>query len=336
MYSPKSYIKSVLVLTMLMFCHLSLADGHGHSKTMIQGIPISHATESEMHQIKAGMAAIENGKSTAARKIFTNLLDNNEKLVIAYIGLMQSANNAEDFFAAVRGALKVDGITDAERMIVDINHSYMEGNATKRMKLSEKLVEKFPESYRAWVIRGNTLQDQDRVEDSRKAFSKAMKLTNTNTDAFTFAANSYMFFEPKNFDKAQKIMAMAVDNAPANASSFILIGDIHRAKNELKNAVNNYELASYLAPDNAVAHMKRGHANTFLGNYDEARDDYAMAGEVAMPGEPVSYGNYAAFTYLYEGNPEKSHEALETWLTKLDKHDMTKEDRILAKQFTIR
>jgi tetratricopeptide (TPR) repeat protein len=62
-------------------------------------------------------------------------------------------------------------------------------------------------------------------------------------------------------------------------------------------------------PSLAMVFYKRGHVNSFLGNYEKARADYERAGK--LDATQINSRNFIAFTNLYQGQPSKAIQSLQ-------------------------
>jgi tetratricopeptide (TPR) repeat protein len=67
-----------------------------------------------------------------------------------------------------------------------------------------------------------------------------------------------------------------------------------------------------------AAGLKKGHINSFLGNYDEARADYDRAIAATENINKTSYGNFRALTYLYAGQPKVAIKELQRLVDSAD------------------
>ncbi len=61
----------------------------------------------------------------------------------------------------------------------------------------------------------------------------------------------------------------------------------------------------------SVASLKKGHINSFLGNFDEARTDYDKGIAGAEDVNKINYANFRAFTYVHAGQPAVAIQELE-------------------------
>ncbi|MER3470879.1 MAG: hypothetical protein C4330_05970 [Chitinophagaceae bacterium] len=85
---------------------------------------------------------------------------------------------------------------------------------------------------------------------------------------------------------------------PTNGG-YVLLADTYRAQNNLQKAKEAYIKAVNTDGNHPVAYYKRGHAFTFLGDYEKARADYQKDG--SLDDDKALSISSAAFTYLYEG-----------------------------------
>jgi tetratricopeptide (TPR) repeat protein len=140
-----------------------------------------------------------------------------------------------------------------------------------------------------------------------------------------------MFIQPKDFDKAQEMFAEAAKIGPQYAFNHINLGDAYRAQGNFESAAGAYSKAIELDSENFIAYSKRGHVNSFLGNYEEARADYQASRQYN------EYGNqgytFEAFTYLHAGEVDKSLEWLEAQAQGLDESGLD-ESRIKSGKFS--
>ena len=78
---------------------------------------------------------------------------------------------------------------------------------------------------------------------------------------------SYIFDRPVDFVKGESFMLKASQLDPTNDYAHINLGDAHSAIQSLDKASNDYETASLINPNNAVAFVKKGHVDSFIGDF---------------------------------------------------------------------
>ena len=91
--------------------------------------------------------------------------------------------------------------------------------------------------------------------------------------------NTYLFFDPKDFKKAEKNGLKAVKLAPSSPGIEIALGDCYRVEKELEKARDCNSKAIILDPNSPDAYYKKGNASTFLRNLDEARQNFMDGGK---------------------------------------------------------
>jgi tetratricopeptide (TPR) repeat protein len=82
----------------------------------------------------------------------------------------------------------------------------------------------------------------------------------------------------------------------------IALGDCYRAENELEKARDCYTKAIQLDPNSPDAYYKKGNADTFLGNMDDARQNFMNGGKYDQSASGAI--PFIAYTYLYSGDPK--------------------------------
>jgi tetratricopeptide (TPR) repeat protein len=84
---------------------------------------------------------------------------------------------------------------------------------------------------------------------------------------------------------------------------------------------------------NAGAFQQRGHVNSFLGKFEEARADYDKAISLGDPGEKATYPVYRAFVNIYAGQPAAAEQELDKLVLAIDAMDLP--DKANAKIFAL-
>ncbi|MGX5201239.1 tetratricopeptide repeat protein [Aliikangiella sp. IMCC44632] len=330
----KSLINRILAIFIIVACcfiPVSIA-----SPIELKGIPVSQVSPQQLIDVKAGFEALNQNKRMVANRIFTQLTKENPRAPINWIGLSHSATSLEQFNYAVEQASQLAKTsTEAEKLMIEMEQTYIANDAKARLSITEKLIKKYPQSSFAWEARGHSLADANQNVAARDAFSKAGELSPYDISPNLALGNNYLFKTPKDFAKAEQHFIKVVEIQPANFWGHISLGDAHRAQNNFSAALRDYSRALYLDPQNGSGLTKRGHVNTFLGNYKQARVDYDKAIQVAEPNMANYLANYKTFTHLYQGLPNETIKELQTVARNIDKSPVENHQKTQAKLFTM-
>lgn len=268
-------------------------------------VPISSNSDEAIKELVAGLAIYDQGNGQKARPYFEKALALDPDFVSAQMYRAYTSNSSKDWsenrdkFLAMR-----DKANDAEKIMMDIVQADMEDDDVKELALSKQLVEKYPNSARAYENLAGSYNSVNETDKARESLAKAMELNPDYTSAISNLGISYLFISPKDFTKAQEYLAKVVEMIPESSRAHIDLGDSYRAQNNLEKALASYVKASELDPEDQVALSKAGHANSFLGNFDAARKNFQDSRAVSEFGTG-SY-NFEAYTYIYEGDHKKA------------------------------
>src|SRR5205823_7860891 len=83
-------------------------------------------------------------------------------------------------------------------------------------------------------------------------------------------------------------------------------------------AREEYARGHQLNPRDAILLVKRGHANTLLGNYAAARADYDSAIAVGRANEKAAYAPFRAYVSGYAGEPGAAIDELNRLVASVD------------------
>ncbi len=299
-------------------------------------IPVMEATNMAKADFEAGMYAMDVGRVNDANKLFRAAAEKDPDFGSAYLYIANTANSWEEFKAAMDKAVAAkDGMSDGEKMLVDINMTAFTNDADESLRLAQELVELYPASPRAWLTLGYNLQGLNRHEEARTAWIKSVDLDPAFIAGHSALAVSYLFNDPKDYAIAEAHINQAIELAPREAGPHIAMGDLRRAQQDLMGCRESYRKATEVDPTSAVAFSKSGHPNSFLGYYDEARSDFDQASALAEGAAKVTWLNFKAYVHLFEGNPAAAIEELGTVLEAIDGLDIPEDEINGAKIFVL-
>jgi tetratricopeptide (TPR) repeat protein len=328
----KNFSKSISILMVAMLFVFAASQSQETTKAHYpeNEIPISSNSDEAVQELLIGLAIYDQGNGQNARLHFERALELDPDFVSAQMYRAYTSNSIKDWsvnrdkFLAMR-----DRANDAEIIMMDIVLTNMEDDEMKKLELSKQLVAKYPRSARAQDNLAGSYNSMNKTKQARDHWTKAAELNPEFTPAISNLGASYMFTSPKDFNKAEKYMTKVVEITPMSSRAHIDLGDTYRAQNDLEKALTSYIKAGEVDPKDEVAFSKAGHANSFLGKYDDARKNFQDARAVSEFGTN-SY-DFEAFTYLYEGDHEKALSFLMNAADEVGRSNIPESNKTLVK-----
>jgi tetratricopeptide (TPR) repeat protein len=281
------------------------------SVTRVDEIPITTASTSARTHFTVGEKLLDAGRPREAREHFRIAVDQDPTFAYGWLNLAFSAPSTQEFKEELdRAAQNLANKSEGERLRVEIARTFLDNNAERRLELAQTLTRTYPNSPRAWIVLGNAQGALNRHGMARESYGRAIALDPTMFLAQTAQGFSYLFSEPRDLTRAKQHMEQAIAANPAEAKGYEFLGDVNRAMNQLEDARAAYTRATERDPKLAVAVLKKGHINSFLGNYTEARSAYDAAIADGKEADKVTYGVYRAFANVHAGQPKAAVEEL--------------------------
>jgi tetratricopeptide (TPR) repeat protein len=273
----------------------------GAKKDKITDIPVTTQSSDASDAFHQGLVALDQNDNQQARAFFLKAIEKDPKLAIAYLFKSQTDLTPKEFALDLdKAKANLTGVSEWEKLYYDYNATFLNSDWKERLKICLQIASKYPDAARPQVDLGVTYLNANDIGNARDRFKRAIDIDPNWIGGYMAMVNAYLFLDPKDFKKAEENAKMAVKLAPSSPGTQIALGDCYRAENALGNAKEAYSRAIELDPNNAASYYKKGNANTFLGNYDEARQDFTNGGkydESATGAVP-----FIAYTYLYGGD----------------------------------
>jgi len=149
-------------------------------------------------------------------------------------------------------------LNDYEKCLLEIRISGRDSDVIKRLKNSKKLVELLPNNAIAHQRLAWTYWGTAKIEEMRKSSKDAIQKDKKYVMAYSDLANSYTFNDPIDYEKAEKYARDALSINKNESFFHVLVGDVLRAQNKLKNAAKKYDDAYERGPIIILAHIRPG------------------------------------------------------------------------------
>jgi tetratricopeptide (TPR) repeat protein len=274
-------------------------------------IPVTTSSDEARALYFEGEYLSDVGRNVQAREKFLAAAEADPDFALAYYGISNTALSFPEFQHSLDTAVKhAEGISDGEKMMIDVNRSFLTNDSAKGLALAEELVEMYPQSERSWLVLAGMQANENDNEAARGSYMKALELNGNSPGALTGITVNYVQGEPKDFVAAEEWAKRFIAAYPEEAKGYEWIGDIKRAQNDLPAALEAYEAASKVDPTLELAAHKRGHVNSFLGDIEAARAAYDEAIAMAPVENKGSYAVYRGFTSIYGGETQAAIDEL--------------------------
>ena len=300
------------------------------------GIPLSEASEAAMSQYMTVRRLADAGDFIEANQVARQLTGENPEFVGGWIMLGNTALSGPQFVQATTKATELSGkATAGERLWAQINMTFVTNDSEEGLRLGKKLVETYPDAPRAWLVYSGLLAGQNQHDEARAAGAKVVELAADQAIGYNNLGFSHLYNNPRDFAEAEKFFNRAAELEPEEDNIRVNIGDVHRAMGDLEAARNDYSDALVLDAANSVAATKRGHVNSFLGNFDEARADYDNGIASGQEINQSALANYRAFVNIHAGDNLAAIEELKGELVRLDTLEMPADQKIGSRNFLL-
>jgi tetratricopeptide (TPR) repeat protein len=269
----------------------------------VQDIPVTTAAAEARSHYETGERLLDLNRPQEANVHFRKAVQADSTFAYAYLGIANSSASTQELKENLDLASKyAEGKSEGERLRIDIIRANLDNNLERRLELSQKLTQTYPNSPRAWMVLGNTQSALNQHATARESYQKAVALDRNMFVARAALANSYRLSAPRDFAQAKQQAEAAIASSPDEAYGYELLGDVLRGMNQLEQARDAYASAVQKDSTYSVATLKLGHINSFLGNYAEARANYDAAIARAKDATKVNYANFRAFAHVHAGD----------------------------------
>lgn len=297
-------------------------------------IPITTSSKEALALFEKGQFLLDVGRPQEANDLFKKALQMDPNFAYAHFNKALASASAPEFKQELDAAIK-NGKTDGEKLLAEISQTFISNDAKKRIELSEQLTKLYPESARAWLTLGGSQGSLNQNEAARKSMSHAIELDPKLIAGHIGLGFNYLFGQPRDLKQAELHMQKCIEIAPKEAKCYENLGDVLRGMNKLEDARKQYSQALQLDPSNSVVNLKKGHVNSFLGNYQEAFADYDKGIEGAKASNRINYANYRAFTHIHAGDANAAIQDLSKLVSSAGTLGLPADEEGAAKIFTL-
>ena len=223
----------------------------------------------------------------------------------AYAGLSQQ----DDAQSAYEEARRLEpGLPEANRglAILEVARDKIDD----ALKLADESIQKSGERADPWVLKGDLLRSQGKVNEAIQAYQEALKRNPNHVGAHLSLALLYM--SGKQFDTAQVEIDAARKIEPKNLPVRLTQSQLYFTQQKFPQARDELQEVLKAAPNNGSAILMMGATQLALESYTQA-ETYLSAFVKSVPDNAYARRLLAA-TYLRKKQPDKAMETLKPLL----------------------
>src|SRR6266576_1166540 len=272
----------------------------------ISGRPVTTSSADARNHFLQGQRELDLTRAFDAQAHFRAAVAADSTFAIGYLNVATTSNSLEDFktnLARAEHFAAGGAASEAEQIEIQIVRKGFENDVSGQLALAQQLVAKFPQSPRALLILSGIQGGLNRQADNRTTDEKALALAPKFLAVHLDIGNSYLLGEPKDFQKALQHFQAAEALAPNEPAMHDVLGDAQRALNNLPAARAEYTRGHELNPRDATLLQQRGHVNSFAGDFAAARADYDSSMALGRGNERGFFAPFRAYVSVYAGDP---------------------------------
>jgi tetratricopeptide (TPR) repeat protein len=275
-------------------------------------IPISTQSAIARDEFLRGVHDVDVERNVSARQHFDRALAADPNFAFGHLYAAYYASSLASYRNHLDEAIRlVDRASPAEQLWIREEQKGADNDVNGQLALAQELVRLTPSDPRAYGYLGIVQFNAGRPADARATLERAAQIDPGFAQTWTELGNSYLVTEPRDATKAETYIRKAVALQPNEAFVHDYMGDVYRAQNNLPQARAEYTRMAELDLTRGDAFVQRGHVNSFLGNFAEARADYDRAFAVGDPTSKPGTAVYRALVNVYAGDPSAAESELE-------------------------
>lgn len=263
-------------------------------------IPCTSSSSEAVELFLKGREAYDMGRISDATTFIDKALMKDQQFALAWLYKAYISGSAGDRDLYLgKAQTNRSKASVGERILIDMAGTLPEQGSSERLLLATKLVELYPSSVRALMVLAGEYQLREDYAKFRDLAHIAIHLDPESPLGYRSLASSFLFNPPVDFSLAVKYMGKFVELRSNEAFAHIALGDAYRAQLSLLQARDAYDRAVKLDPACTIALAKRGYMHSYLGMFDNARDDFRKAQDMASENEVPDQPNRSLVCYLF-------------------------------------
>ena len=268
-------------------------------------------------------------KADSAAFYFNQALAKNSKSSIAHVGLgkiaLENGNKAkaEEHFKAAMKKGKKDSY-----VLTEIGEAYVKApNATeaeinKGIEYLKQAIDRDKNNAEASIIMGDAYLALKKGGEAMTAYDRAVLMDEKNPKAYL--RRGQLYTSSRNYNEAEEAFKKAIELDPNYAPAYRDLGELYYFAGQYDKALSTFQKYVDMAEKTPETRAKYASFLFLTKNYDQTLKEV----EQVLQKDPANtvMNRLRAYSYLELGKPEKALEAINTYLTKVDKNKLIASD----------
>lgn len=263
-------------------------------------IPCTSSSTEAVDLFLKGREAYDMGRIQDASAFFDRALLKDQQFALAWLykAYISGSSGERDLYLQ-KAQDNRSKVSAGERILIDIASTLPDKNSEERLVLASQLVKLYPSGVRALMALANEYQLREDFVKFRDLAHIAIRLDPESPLGYRSLGSSFLFNPPVDFSLAIKYMEKFVELRPNEAYAHMALGDVYRAEMSLFKARDSYDRAAKLDPACTLALTKKGYMHSYLGMFENARDDFRKARDLAVEDLSLELPNRSLLSYLF-------------------------------------
>jgi tetratricopeptide (TPR) repeat protein len=254
-----------------------------------------------------GRDKFENNEFNAAASLFDKAIQTDPSFAMAYLYRAQSGGGYNVYRQNLDKAISLIGkVSEGEKLEIQYNQAYADGNGQKQKELFDKLLVSFPTDKRVQAGAGMYYFGINDFSNALKHFSKAAELDKNYSSTYNMIG--YCQSSLNNYQEAEKAFQTYIKLVPDRGNPYDSYGELLLKMGKYDESIAQYKKAFEKDPANFVSSLGGiGDNYIFKGDYETARKYYQDYFDKA----PTTIGKLTALylkaaSYVHEGKIENA------------------------------
>jgi tetratricopeptide (TPR) repeat protein len=250
-------------------------------------------------------------RATDAHAVFEQAVAKDPELALAHLGLANTAQNNNGFFAGLDRALALSGaVSEVEQQIIRGAELGAKGDPDGQKAAYTRVVELAPKDPQALNLLGNHLFNRQDYAAAIEIYNKAIALDPGFTAAYNQLGYAYRF--TAKFDDAERTFKKYIELLPNDPNPYDSYAELLMKIGKFDESIASYEKALAIDKNFVASYIGIGNNHIFAGRGDQAREAFAKLTAAARnPGEQRQALFWTAVSYTHEGKWDEAIKAID-------------------------